>query len=367
MTTKPQAGTRKPETSTAPAEARPKAETATEQRLVVVSPGRPAYPVRALAAFGTTAGDWRALVDAVFPAAKTTEAIELGLAYCRARKLDIFKRPIHIVPVYDSKQRREVETVWAGIGELRTTAARTNAWAGNDEALFGPDKTETFTGMTGYGEHKKQTEKTVTYPEWCSLTVYKLVQGVRCAFPGPRVYWLETYATMGASDVPNEMWATRARGQVEKCAEAAALRRAFPEEIGSEMIAEEVGRRPRVSAVATDLPPEVVATAKLDAFAAAKAGAPAEDLKGTADLAEQALEEDLEQPHLDRDRSPRLTAEQVERVIVAAGAAGVPVLAIEEAWGCNLEEIGVAEDEDAETEVLDWIEAKAKARKGKGE
>jgi len=36
------------------------------------------------------------------------------------------------------------------------------------------------------------------------------------------------------------MWAKRPRGQLEKCAEAAALRRAFPEEIGNEYAAEEV-------------------------------------------------------------------------------------------------------------------------------
>lgn len=337
-------------TTTATAEARPKVETATEQRLVIVSPGRPAYPVRAHAAFGITAGDWRALVDAIFPSAKTTEAIELGLAYCRARKLDIFKRPIHIVPVYDSKLKREVETVWAGIGELRTTAARTNAWAGNDEAEFGPDVTETFTGTTGYGEYQKETTKTVTFPEWCSLTVYKLVQGQRCAFPGPKVYWLETYAVMGRTDVPNEMWETRPRGQLEKCAEAAGLRRAFPEEIGSDLIAEEVGRRPRASAEATDLPAEVVAAGKLDAFAAKRERATGPGVKATDDT-----------PSLfdNRDRSPSLTAAQVETIRTRAAEAGVPVSAIEEAWGCNLPEITVGEGLDAEAEILDWIQEQA--------
>lgn len=339
-------------TETAPQETKPKVEVATEQRLVVVSPGRPAYPVRALAAFGTTAGDWRALVDAIFPSAKTTEAIELALAYCRARKLDIFKRPIHIVPVYDSKLKREVETVWAGIGELRTTAARTGSWAGCDEAVFGPDVTETFTGMTGFGEYRKETTKTVTFPEWCSLTVYRMVQGQRCAFPGPKVYWLETYAVMGKTDVPNEMWETRPRGQLEKCAEAAAHRRAFPEEIGSELIAEEVGRRPRVSAVATDLPAEVVATGKLDAFAAKRQEAEGGKLPpNTVILAKD--------PFDPRAPSPSLTPTQVEDIRAKAEEAGIPISAIEEAWGCNLAEITVGEGMDAETEVLEFVQEQA--------
>jgi phage recombination protein Bet len=208
-------------------------------RLIVVSPGRPPYPVRAQSAFGISPGDWRALVDAIYPSAKTTEAIELALTYCRARKLDPFKRQCHIVPIWDSKQGREVETVWPGIAELRTTAVRTGQHAGFDEALFGPDETRTFKGEVG----KREVEKTVTFPAWCRITAYRLVDGQRVPFPGPKVWYLETYATMGKSDVPNEMWETRPRGQLEKCAEAAALRRAFPEEVGSDYIPEEVGRR----------------------------------------------------------------------------------------------------------------------------
>ena len=212
-------------------------------KTIVVSPGRPDYPVMAKDAFNVTHGDWIALVDAVFPAAKTTEGVLLALSYCRARKLDPFKRPVHIVPIWDSKQQREVEGVWPGIGELRTTAARTGEWAGNDEAVFGPEETRTFKGTTGKGQYQKDVEKTVTFPLWCSLTQYRLVQGVRVPFPGPKVFWLETYSTLGNSDVPNEMWATRPCGQLEKCAEAASLRRAFPEEVGSEYIHDESGRR----------------------------------------------------------------------------------------------------------------------------
>jgi hypothetical protein len=40
------------------------------------------------------------------------------------------------------------------------------------------------------------------------------------------------------------MWETRPRGQIDKCAEAAALRCAFPEECGGEFIPEEVQHIP---------------------------------------------------------------------------------------------------------------------------
>lgn len=319
-------------------------EVVKEAKLVQVSPGRPLYPLRAKEAFGISPGDWMVLVDAIFPGAKTTEAVELALAYCRARNLDPFKRPMHIVEIWDSKKGRTVESVWPGIGELRTTAARTGAYAGHDEIVFGPDRTETFKGTTK-GQYGKEVEKTVTFPEWAQQTVYRMVQGQRCPFEGAKVYWLETYATLGGTDVPNEMWETRARGQLGKCAQAEALREAFPEEIGSDYIAEEVGRRGRLSAEATDLPSAVVATSKLDAFAAKHEAGGAQIIDVAAALA-----------IADRPKSSTLTPAQIEGLRAYAKDKGVALERVEELWACPLVDVKVGEGMDAETEVRDVID-----------
>ena len=82
--------------------------------------------------------EWRVLVDQIFPAAKSVEAVMMALAYCRKRNLDIFKKPVHIVPMWSSAKKQMVETVWPGIAEIRTTAARTGEYAGIDEVEFGP-------------------------------------------------------------------------------------------------------------------------------------------------------------------------------------------------------------------------------------
>ena len=192
--------------------------------------------------FGVDKSAWRALVDAIFPNAKSIESVLLALSYCKARGLDVFKRPCHIVSVWNSEQRRYIDSIWSGIGELRTTASRTGSYAGFDECLFGQDNEQTFDGNVGKEGNERHIKATVRYPEWAQITVYRLVQNQRVAFPGPKVFWLETYATIGKSDVPNDMWQTRPYGQLEKCAEAAALRRAFPEEIGDDHIQDEVGR-----------------------------------------------------------------------------------------------------------------------------
>jgi phage recombination protein Bet len=177
--------------------------------------------------FGYDIHAWKALVEAIFPNAKTPESVRLALSYCKARKLDPFKRCIHIVPIWDSNKRQEVETIWPGIGELRTTAHRTGAYAGRDKTEFGPMVEETWGG----GNDKV----TVKFPEWAQVTVYRMVGKIRVAYAGPQVYWMETFSSV-KSGVPNSMWRTRPRGQLDKCAEAAALRAAFPEEVGNEYI-----------------------------------------------------------------------------------------------------------------------------------
>jgi phage recombination protein Bet len=211
------------------------------EQLPSIAPPRLPYHPAIEQRFGVDKAAWKALVEAIFPNATSTESVILALSYCRARKLDPFKRNVHIVPIWNKELRRYIDTIWPGIGELRTTAFRTSEYAGRDDAAFGIDETRTFTGQAGSKGNKYDVEKTVTFPQWAQVTVYRIVKGQRVAFAGPRVYWLETYATLGHdNDVPNEMWETRPRGQIEKCAEAAALRAAFPEEVGGDYIPEEV-------------------------------------------------------------------------------------------------------------------------------
>ncbi len=204
--------------------------------------------------FGIDPSGWKALVEAIYPLAKTQDAVAMALSYCKARKLDPFKKPVHIVPMWDAKAGPEgnggyVETVWPGISEVRTTAFRTGQYSGCDETEFGPEITQTFTAQKDKWENRRKvgTEEvkvSVTFPEWARMTVYRDLGGRTCKFVGPKVYWLESYASQGKLDIPNTMWADRPIGQIEKCAEAAALRKAFPEEIGNDLTAEEMhGRR----------------------------------------------------------------------------------------------------------------------------
>jgi len=196
--------------------------------------------------FGVDRAGWKALVEAIYPNAKSTDSVCLALAYCKARHLDPFKRPVHIVPMWSTATGGMIDTIWPGISELRTTAHRTKEFAGMDDAAWGPFVTVKFEGTNTRvkrGTQPIDREREVTFPEWCQITVYRLVGGNICKFVGPKTWWSEAYAKWGDTDVPNDMWCERAIGQLEKCAEAAALRRAFPEELGNEYTADEMEGR----------------------------------------------------------------------------------------------------------------------------
>ena len=172
---------------------------------------------------------WKVLIDTVFPHATSVDSILMALTYCRARNLDIFKKPVHIVPIWSTAKKGMIDSIWPSIAELRTTAARTGSYAGKDKVVFGPMM------------KKKLGPIEVEFPEWAQITVYRMVQGVRCPFVGPECHWLEYYAPAARDKKePNDRWQRAIHGQLEKCAEAGALRAAFPEELGNEYAAEEM-------------------------------------------------------------------------------------------------------------------------------
>ncbi len=180
------------------------------------------------------------------------EMMGLVIDYCKARKMDPIKKPVHIVPVWSSRKKMMVETIWPAISEVRTTAMRTGEYAGRDETKFGEWRTDTI------GDVEMQ------FPEWAQVTVYRIIKGVRCAFVGPKVYWLESYANLGkykggerdgqTNYTPNAMWQKRQSGQLEKVCEAAALRAAFPEEVGGQPTADEAGHFTDIETVQQESP-----------------------------------------------------------------------------------------------------------------
>lgn len=173
-----------------------------------------------------------ALQNTLYPGADA-KSIDMVLSYCKALKLDPMQKPVHLVPMNSKNAdgswgKRNI--VMPGIGLYRIQASRSGSYAGMTEPEFGEDITE------------KIGNKNVTYPKWCKVTVKKILDGHIVEFSA-KEYWKENYAVVGGKEkdpAPNSMWEKRPYGQLAKCAEAQALRKAFPEIIGSHPTAEEM-------------------------------------------------------------------------------------------------------------------------------
>lgn len=107
-------------------------------------------------------------------------------------------------------------TIQVAIDGLRLVADRTGCYAGQDEPVF-------------------EYESGSKHPDACKVTVYKIVQGSKVSFTG-RAKWSEYYP----GEKMGHMWKKMPETMLAKCAEAQALRRAFPNDMSGLFVREEM-------------------------------------------------------------------------------------------------------------------------------
>lgn len=151
------------------------------------------------------------LADTIMKGATADEMKFFG-EVCAKHRLDPFKRQIHAVKRWDSDARRMVWSYQTGIDGYRAIANRTGLYAGSDEPKYLP------------------ADESAANPTKATVTVWKIVAGQRVAFTAS-ARWNEYVQTKKDKTV-NSMWSKMPYGQLAKCAEALALRKAFPEEVG---------------------------------------------------------------------------------------------------------------------------------------
>jgi phage recombination protein Bet len=145
----------------------------------------------------------------------TNDELDLFLYHAKRSGLDPLARQIYFV------KRKGRGTIQVGIDGLRLVADRTGQYAGNDDAEF--------TGETERG-----------YPAKAKVTVYKMVQGQRCAFSAT-ARWDEYYP----GDEQGFQWRKMPHVMLAKCAEALALRKAFPADLSGLYVHEEMEQADR--------------------------------------------------------------------------------------------------------------------------
>jgi phage recombination protein Bet len=175
---------------------------------------------------GVTPEQWNTLCRSLYPGAKP-ESVLLVLDYCKVRRLDPMKKACHIVPMRVKDATGEWkwrDVVMPGIYEYRTTAQRTGEYLGHNEPTYGP--TVEVAGVAA--------------PEWCALTVTRWNHLANRVAEYPVRVWFSEVVATDNSGKANARWSRAPRQMLTKCAEAAALREAFPDELGGEHTYEEL-------------------------------------------------------------------------------------------------------------------------------
>jgi len=139
----------------------------------------------------------------------TDDELRLFLYTARRTGLDPLTRQIHFIKRWDGTLKREVGTPQTGIDGFRVIAERSGSYGGQEAPEF---------HYTDDGDVDSAT-----------VTVYRFIGGQRFGVSATAFY--EEYVQTTKEGIPNRMWSKMPRSQLAKCAEALALRKAFPQDL----------------------------------------------------------------------------------------------------------------------------------------
>lgn len=158
----------------------------------------------------------------------TDDEFKLYLERCRSLGVDPFDRSVHPV----RRRRKTKENKWeqylvfqTGIDVYRQIAEQSGDPFEHGEPQWTPEP-----------------ETGAQHPVVCRYTVYRWIKGQRCAFPVV-VLWNE-YVQKKQNGEPTSFWLRMAFFQLAKCAEALALRKAFPKKFKGVYTHDEMDQSP---------------------------------------------------------------------------------------------------------------------------
>jgi phage recombination protein Bet len=153
------------------------------------------------------------LIRSTVAANATPDELKLFLYHVSRTGLDPMARQIYFQKRFNKRRGKSEMTIITGIDGYRLIADRTGQYAGNDDPVFDDEAN----------------------PRKAKVTVYKIIGNVRCPFTAS-ARWEQYYP----GDEQGFMWRKMPHLMLGKCAEALALRKAFPAELSGIYIKEEM-------------------------------------------------------------------------------------------------------------------------------
>lgn len=172
------------------------------------------------------------LIRDVYAKGATEHEFRLFIEVAKRKGLDIFQRQIHLVKRWDAKAQREVCEIQTGIDGYRLIADRTGRYEGQ-------------AGPYWCGDDGQWVDVWLhdTPPRAAKVGIWRT--NCREPFWGIALFseYVQTFRDKQTQQIkPNPMWARMPAAQLAKCAEALALRKAFPAEMSGIYTSEEMAQ-----------------------------------------------------------------------------------------------------------------------------
>lgn len=176
--------------------------------------------------------DQVALIKRTLCKGATDDELALFISQCKRTGLDPFSRQIHAVKRWSSRDQRELMSIQVGIDGFRLIASRTSLLDGQDGPYWCGQDGEWLEVWAR--EEPPVAAKVIVYRKGCSRPF--------CGIAHWSEYHQTYYDQKEKRWTLTSFWADMPAGQLAKCAEALALRKAFPQELSGIYSPEEMSR-----------------------------------------------------------------------------------------------------------------------------